>query len=137
MMIDRKALHMVMGLVLVALFLSGCGSAPPETRAGEWQGSTDFGEFTILLDPTGTSITQIEYSFESCSSAILSGSVRFEGTLVRKDGEPLAAIEDGKFSVEVSGMTTISFEGKFNSAGTRASGTWVAGACEGKWTSNR
>ena len=131
----RKALHVVMGLVLMAGYLSGCASAPPETRAGEWKGSTDFGEFTLFVDPSGTAITKIEYSFQSCSKAIISGGVTFSGTLARKDGSPIASIEDGKFTVEVEGSTTISFEGQFNKAGTRASGTWVAGDCSGKWTS--
>jgi len=134
---NRKALQMIIGLVLVVGFLPGCASAPPETRAGEWEGSADFGKFTLFVDPTGTAITKIEYSFQSCSKAIISGGVTLSGTLARKDGQPVASIDDGKFTLDVKGITTMSFEGKFNKAGTRASGTWVAGACSGNWTSTR
>ncbi|MFZ2096526.1 MAG: hypothetical protein WAV05_07790 [Anaerolineales bacterium] len=133
-MSNRRALHMVMGLVLVAWFLSGCASAPPEVRAGEWKASADFGEFTFFVDPSGTAISKIEYSYQSCSKAIISGAVTIEGSLESKDGGPIASIVDGKFEVQTS---QDSFKGKFNNTNTRASGTWEAGACSGSWTSSR
>ena len=134
-MYSRKASGLLVRLALIALLLSGCGpSAPPETRAGEWKATTDFGEFTFTVDPGGTTITSIEYSFQSCSSAIIAGSVTFSGTLNLEDGLP---IENGKFTLEVGGVTSMEFQGKFSRDGTRASGSWTAGACSGKWTSTR
>ena len=131
----RKSSMLLMGLALMALLLSGCGpSAPPETRAGEWEAITDFGEFTFTVDSSGTTITSIEYSFQSCSDAIISGSVTFSGTIDLREGLP---IEDGKFTLEVGGVTSMEFDGKFSRDGTRASGSWTAGACSGKWTSTR
>jgi hypothetical protein len=131
----RKSSRLLVGMALIALLLSGCGpSAPPETRAGEWKATTDFGEFTFTVDPSGTTITSIEYSFQSCSDAIISGSVTFSGTIDLKEGLP---IENGKFTLEVGGISSMEFDGKFSRDGTRASGSWTAGACSGKWTSTR
>jgi hypothetical protein len=131
---NRRALHMVIGLILVAWFLSGCASAPPEARAGEWKASADFGEFTFFVDPSGTAINKIEFSYQSCSKAIISGAITNSGSLESKDGGSIANIIDGKFEVQ---LLRDSFKGKFNNANTRASGTWEAGACSGSWTSSR
>jgi hypothetical protein len=132
---NRTSSRLLVGLALIALLLSGCGpSAPPETRAGEWKATTDFGEFTFTVDPSGTTITSIEYSFQSCSDAIISGSVTFSGTIDLGEGLP---IENGKFTLEVGGVTSMEFDGKFSRDGTRASGSWTAGACSGKWASTR
>ena len=126
---------MLVGLALIALLFSGCGpSAPPETRAGKWEATTDFGEFTFTVDPSGTTITSIEYSFQSCSDAIISGSITFSGTIDLGEG---LSIENSKFTLEVGGVTSMEFDGKFNRDGTRASGSWTAGACSGKWASTR
>lgn len=131
----RKSSRLLVGLALIALLLSGCGpSAPPETRAGKWEATTDFGEFTFTVDPSGTTITSIEYSFQSCSDAIISGSVTFSGTIDLGEG---LSIENGKFTLEVGGVASMEFDGKFSRDGTRASGSWTAGACSGKWTSTR
>ena len=122
-------------LVLVALLSSGCGpGAPPETRAGEWTATTDFGEFTFIVDPSGMTITSIEYSFQSCSDAIISGSITFSGTIDLEDGLP---IEDNKFTLEIGGVSSMEFQGKFSRDGTQASGSWTAGACSGKWNATR
>ena len=132
---SRKSSRLLVGLALIVLLLSGCGpSAPPETRAGEWKATTDFGEFTFTVDPSGTTITSIEYSFQSCSDAIISGSITFSGTIDLGEGLP---IENGKFTLEVGGVASMEFDGKFSRDGTRASGSWTAGACSGKWTSTR
>ena len=132
---SRKSSRMLVGLALIALLLSGCGpSAPPETRAGEWKATTDFGEFTFTVDPSGTTITSIEYSFQSCSDAIISGSITFSGTIDLGEG---LSIENDKFTLEVGGVASMEFDGKFNRDGTRASGSWTAGACSGKWASTR
>ena len=140
-MYSRKASGLLARLALIALLLSGCGpSAPPETRAGDWKATTDFGEFTFTVDPGGTTITSIEYSFQSCSSAIITGSVTFSGTINLEVGAHRDAplpIENGKFTLEVGGVTSMEFHGKFSRDGTRASGSWTAGACSGKWTSTR
>ena len=134
---NKNTLRNTFCLMLSVLVLSACASAPPETRAGEWKGTTDFGNFTMFVEPDGLSITKIEYSFQSCSKAIISGSATISGTLARKDGAPITNIENGKFTIEVTGLTTISFDGKFNPAGTTLSGKWVAGACSGRWTTTR
>ena len=132
---SRKSSRLLVGLALIALLLSGCGpSAPPETRAGEWKATTDFGEFTFTVDPSGTTITSIEYSFQSCSDAIISGSVTFSGTIDLGEG---LSIENDKFTLEVGGVASMEFDGKFSRDGTRASGSWTAGACSGKWASTR
>lgn len=127
-----------LSLVLSIFILSACASAPPETRAGDWKGETDFGDFTIVVNSTGTEITEIEYAFESCSSAIISGSMMFTGTLARKDGGPLLDIEDnGEFFIEISGGASMLFDGKFSKNGTKVSGKVEALGCSGRWTTNR
>ena len=132
---SRKWSGLLVSLTLIALLVAGCGpSAPPETRAGKWKATTDFGEFTLTVDPSGTTITSIEYSYQSCSDAIISGSVTFSGTIDLDEGLP---IENDKFTMEIGGIASMEFEGKFSRDGTRASGSWKAGACSGKWTATQ
>lgn len=134
----KRVFVYTLSLVLSIFVLSACDSAPPETRAGDWKGTTDFGEFTLVVDPTGMEITEIEYSFESCSSAIISGSVVLAGTLATKDGSPVMIIEDnGSFFIEISGGFSMIFDGKFSRDGTRASGIIEAVACSGDFLINR
>ncbi|MGD9119007.1 MAG: hypothetical protein PVJ08_09825 [Dehalococcoidia bacterium] len=121
----------MLSLALIAVFVFGCGeSAPPETRAGEWNASTDFGEFTLFVDSSGTMITSIEYSYQSCSKSIISGGVTFSNIISFEEGLP---IEDNKFSLEMEGVSSMELKGTFSRDGTSASGSWKAGDCSGKW----
>ena len=126
---------LLVGLTLILLISFSCGpSAPPETRAGEWEASTDFGEFTFIVDPTGTTITSIDYSYQSCSSAILSGGVTFSSTIDLVGGLP---IEGNKFTLEIGGISSMEFKGSFSKDGTSASGSWKAGDCSDNWKANK
>ena len=130
-----KSLILLASLALILLLSFSCGpSAPPETRAGEWEASTDFGEFTFIVDPTGTKITSLDYGYQSCSSAILSGGVTFSSTINIEGGLP---IEGNKFTLETGGISSMEFKGSFSKDGTSASGSWKAGDCSGKWKVTR
>ncbi len=124
-----KILFLTMSSLLIVFPLIGCGpSAPPETRAGEWKASTDFGEFTLFVDPSGTTITSIEFS-QSCSS-----KVTFSGTINLDEGLP---IENNKFTLELESAPSMKFQGTFSKDGTSASGSWKAGDCSDNWKVTR
>jgi hypothetical protein len=130
----RKSLELLVGLVLIALLLSACGpSAPPETRAGEWKATADFGEFTFTVDPSGTGITKIVLDYESCSSAIVSGGVFISQAVGL---EPTLPIEDSTFTLEMEAVS-VEIQGKFSRDGSRASGSWTAGECSGRWEATK
>jgi len=113
------------------MLVSGCGeNAPPEVRAGEWNASTDFGEFALFVDSSGTTITSIEYSYQSCPK----GNISFSATIDFEGGLP---IEDNKFFLEIAGISSMVFQGTFSRDGTSASGSWEAGDCSGKWKVTR
>jgi len=132
---SRKYFWLLTSLALITVLVFGCEeSALPEARAGEWNASTDFGEFTLFVDSSGTTITSINYSYQSCSGAIISGGVEFSGTIDLKGGVP---IEDDEFFIEVEGVLSMEFQGIFSKDGTHASGSWEAGDCFGEWEVTR
>ena len=131
---NKKTLVWFVIFTFFVMLLSSCGSsAPPETRAGTWKAKSDHGEFTFMVNSSGTGISGIAVDYEltpECSSAMLSGSVRF---LENFSFSPYWPIEGNKFSFE--GPPKI--EGKFSRDGTSASGTWETGSCVSKWEATK
>ena len=116
-------------LALAALFLSGCGVAP-EKRAGKWQATSEFGDFTFTIDETGSMITYIKYDLE-CGKGSQSNSAKMSGG-------PGSDLKDGKIALKFSviGIPMVEWSGKFNRSGSKASGTlWMFGRenCECEW----
>lgn len=127
-----KAL-IILGLMLV----STTSYAQPIT--GEWNASTDFGNFSFIVNSSGTHITNITYNFSDWRC----GSVTKNGT-ISTGKDPGWPISEGQFTIENSiGLPfenhTMTIDGTFNEAGNRASGTWNAvisgNTCQGNWTS--
>ena len=124
------------GSVLVLLtisLLAGC-SGSPEKRAGRWEATSEFGDFTFVVDETGTMITHMEHDLE-CKTGTMTDSFGMSGG----HGSDLT---DGKISLKrsMAGIPLVEWEGTFNSAGTKASGTvWLFGRenCESKWQATK
>jgi len=153
---NKNLLHWMSILILVMLLLSSCGSplseatntpippaatntpVPPTVayvplppKPGRWLGTAEFGTFIFTVNPQGTGVPFVEYTFNdyNCGGAIQSGSIG-NGQETGWDGVP---ISDGKFTFEGSTMT---LQGTFESDGVNASGTWTYPQCSssGKWT---
>ena len=50
-------------LVILLALLAGCG-ADPSIRAGAWQGSTPYGDFTLYITEDGTAIEDVSFSVQ-------------------------------------------------------------------------
>ncbi len=112
---------------------------PAKARAGEWKSTTEFGEFTLVVDRSGKSITHIEFEYR-CSS-IMSVSNEFNA------GPGALPIDDnGHFEIELLQLlkdlpanANIILEGEFDQAATRATGVWEVPGCDllGDWEATR
>jgi len=101
--------------------LAGC-SGSPEKRAGRWEATSEFGDFTFVIDETGTMITHMEHDLK-CKVGTMTDSFDMSGG-------PGSDLEDGKISLKrsMAGIPLVEWEGKFNASGTKASGTlWMFG----------
>jgi len=124
----NKTLKLFGGMMMIILLLSACGpSAPPS--AGEWKATSKFGEFTFTVDSTGTGITGISMNYQSCSSAIISGTVTMSQSIEMNTPLPIV---NNKFSLDLESVG-LKIRGTFSRDGKQASGSWTAGACSGRW----
>jgi hypothetical protein len=111
--------------------LPTAASASVSPTHGRWSGRAEFGTFVFTVNPQGTGVTYIKYTFSNynCGGAIQSGSVG-NGEETGWDGVP---ISNGQFTFKGATMT---IQGTFDSSGKSASGTWTYPECSssGKWT---
>ena len=119
--------------LLIVLLLAGC-SGSPENRAGRWEATSEFGDFAFVIDETGTMMTHMEHDLE-CKTGTMTDSFDMRGG-------PGSDLTDGKISLKrsMAGIPLVEWDGKFNSAGTKASGMlWLFGRenCESKWQATK
>jgi len=129
----KRKLFVLACLLSITLLLSTCNFSP-ENRAGKWQATSEFGDFSFVIDETGSMITHIEYDL-TCEEGGLSSSLDMSGG-------PGSDLEDGKINLKIlmlGSIPMVEWEGKFNSSGTKASGTlWmIQGNCETKWSAEK
>jgi hypothetical protein len=111
----QSVLRYSLVLVIMAVFLVGCG-ADPSVRAGAWQGSTPYGDFTIYISEDGTHIEDVSYSVQCKGNSNNDGNFRM-GDPYPLDGRKL------DFGVWVAGQIPIAvWEGKFSADGKTLSG---------------
>lgn len=131
---NKKTLVWFVIFTFFVMLLNSCGSsAPPETRAGTWKAKSDRGEFTFMVNSSGTGINGFALKYEmtpECNSAMLSGKMTLTENISFSQDLP---IEGNKFSFE----GTPKIEGKFSRDGTSASGTWDIGTCVSKWEATK
>lgn len=130
----KRILIYLFVLVIIFLLPSCAESAPPDTWAGEWTAVSEFGEFTFIVNDTGTTIYHLNYQFHSCSEAIIQGDIEVAGWFNPEDGAP---IKNRKISLETTQPTSMEIEGRFSKDGLQADGYWIAGACEGDWSGTK
>lgn len=58
----RSITRLVPVVVILLAFVAACGAADPSVRAGAWDGSTPYGDFTIYITDDGTAIRDVAYS---------------------------------------------------------------------------
>jgi len=114
------------------LLMTGCASAGPkapiETRAGDWNAKTAFGELTMTINDTGTAITKIHINI-NCNG--ISG----EAILAPS---PWSIDENGAFTVESkTGGIGSTIKGTFQGDARKATGTWEVHGCSGNWEASR
>jgi len=85
-----------------------------------------------MVNADGTGLTVLESGLPL--SEEYEGGVTFSSTIDFEDGLP---IENNKFTLEFEGVYSMEFKGTFSNDGTRASGSWAAGACSGKWKATK
>jgi len=122
-------------LVILIIILTAC--APPETRAGSWYASTEYGDFTVHVNQNGTAVTQMDYDFDCGGVTASANSVPFKVPSETIDGRKLS------ISVSYSFIKMISIEGSFSPDGKKLSGTAtfmpqeISGGCTADFTSTR
>jgi hypothetical protein len=119
-------------LTPIALQSTSTGtSSSANPKPGKWVGSADFGSFSFTVNPSGTGVPYVYYTFNNygCSGVTHSGSIG-NGQETGWDGEP---IKNGQFTFTGSTMT---ITGTFEASGTTATGTWNYPECStsGTWT---
>ncbi len=103
---------------------------------GDWTFNADFGALVFTIDPSGTSITKMAYSFSSfqCGPIIFSGTVTITST-------PAWQITDGYFLIvnklDINGNQVMTVTGTYDSTTNKFSGTWSENSygsiCSGVW----
>lgn len=123
----EKQLLLLFLLFVCSLIVISCESAPPETRAGEWQHSSDVGNFSITIDPTGSYISRISYRV-TCGQQTPGGSYKVNRA-------PSSEINDDEidFTISLAGqLPIVHWDAEFSGDGKTLSGTWkiLDGLCE-------
>jgi hypothetical protein len=122
-------------MMLIALLLSGYSRIDAKPKSGDWKVPTDFGEFVYTVNPDGTQITKIIFTYVSFPC----GPIRTSGTVSITSQW---SITNNQFTIVDSwstlvGQASMTVKGTFTSTGDQASGTWsenVAGTiCSGTW----
>jgi len=122
-------------LLILIFFLAGC--APPESRAGSWHASTEYGDFTVYVNQEGTAVTSMDYDFECGGVTASADSVPFKASSKSIDGRKLT------ISITYSFIKMLNIEGSFSLDGKRLSGTAtfmpqeISGGCTADFTSKR
>lgn len=113
--------------------LIACRSDSPGVRAGDWEGSTEFGDFTFTITPVGTAIEDVQYSFHCRDNGFNSSNFRM--------GEP-SPLEgrDLRFGVYLAGQVPMAvWHGEFSRDGQTLSGELdiLGGSCKAEFKITR
>jgi hypothetical protein len=110
-----RSVFRFMLLVILLVPLAGCG-ANPSVRAGAWEGSTPYGDFTFYITEDGTAIEDIAYSVRCGENWTDDSNFRM--------GEPYPL--DGRkldFGVWLAGQVPMAvWKGEFSADGKTLSG---------------
>jgi hypothetical protein len=102
-------------LIILLTLVAGC-EADPSVRAGAWEGSTPYGDFTIYITDDGTAIEDASFSFRCEGNLINDRSFRM-GDPYPLDGRNL------KFGVLSAGVVPfVVWTGEFSADGKTLSG---------------
>jgi hypothetical protein len=130
----QKLIQGTFRVMVISFLLSGYGRINALPRSGDWRVTTDFGEFVFTVNPAGTQITKIIFTFVNFTC----GPIRTSGGITITSQWP---ITNNQFAITNSWssqpLVTMTINGTFTQAGDQASGTWsenVAGTiCPGSW----
>jgi Tol biopolymer transport system component len=132
--VKDKVIRVVSTCWVLIFLVSSCGeTATPDTWAGEWKATSEFGEFRFLVNDSGAIVYHVDYRFRSCSEAILRGEVEIAGWINPREG---FSIDNREFSFSTQ-TPEMEIEGRFTTDGQLARGHWIAGACEGNWEARK
>jgi len=122
-MYTLKMMSRTISVTIIVLLLNGYGVTHAQPNSGDWTVITDFGQFVLTVNPNGTYITKISYTFSSWTI----GSITRSGT-VTISTSPGWPITVNKFTIVNSFVTNekMTIIGEFNQTGDGASGTWSA-----------
>ena len=121
--------------IILICFLTSC--SPPESIAGAWEASTEYGDFTVYVNEEENAITQIDYEF-------VCGGVE-ASAYNQPFSKPSETINGRKLSIYVSYsfMKMLEIDGSFSSNGKKLSGTVsfmpqeISGGCTADFSVSR
>lgn len=133
---SNKSLPIMAFMLLMLLLLYGCAEkiAPIEDRSGIWEGTTKFGIFIFLVDPSGRFINRIEYEHRrNCDRNI------WPIKEIQHPSEGWPIDDHNKFDLKTGNSEREEkFKGEFNSAATQATGIWrVSKKCHSKFKATK
>jgi len=115
--------------------------AAEDFATGTWQAPTEFGQFSIVVNPERTGITAISYELDHWGCGWESGQWWYGDGVITED-YPGWPITDGHFSIQntlIDPDLVIWVQGDFETA-EHASGTWTGRSngtyCYGDWEGN-
>jgi hypothetical protein len=95
----KQSVAFFLSILSILTFLSACG-ADPSKRAGAWEGSTEYGDFTFYITDDGTAIEDVSYLFKC--NGIRANDYSFQmGAPYRLDGRRL------EFEIAIGGQMSI------------------------------
>lgn len=133
---NKKSLLVIVFLLLLFFLFYGCAEeiVPIENRSGIWEGTTKFGIFIFMVDPSGRFINRIEYEYLlKCYPNI------YPKREIQHPSEGWPIDDHNRFDLEIGNSERKEkFKGEFNSAGTVATGIWrVSKNCSSKFKATK
>ena len=133
---NKKSLLAIIFLLLLLFLFYGCAEeiVPIEKRSGIWEGTTKFGIFIFMVDPSGRFINRIEYEhLLKCDRKI------YPIREIQHPSEGWPIDDNNRFDLEIgNSKRKEEFKGEFNSAATVATGIWrVSKNCSSKFKATK
>jgi len=132
---NKNKIQLEIFSLLIVLFLAGCSSNPDiavDTRSGEWLASSDIGNITLMVNDSGTAVTEVVVEYE-CKV----GSLMYLDTVnLTGEGEGWL-IKRNQFVIDdfMKSDLEMKIQGNFSEDNTQISGTLIVRGCSGDWIS--
>jgi hypothetical protein len=111
----KQTLVLLIFILVSLIFFTAC-AVDPSVRAGAWEGSTPYGDFTFYITDDGTAIEDVSYAIK-CNEIGDNGYSFEMGPPYKLDGRQL------EFEIAIGGQMSIAkWTGKFSADGKTLKG---------------